>query len=107
MEEDLLWEYDQMADEDPWPQEGEIVISNEKGAGAVTSLVLGIISSLAWIMPIICLPITVVGIVLGAINMTSRRHKGMAISGFVINIVFLSITIAKGIVDIIRYYKAK
>lgn len=77
----------------------------ESSAGSLTSLVLGIIASLGWIIPIIGLPVTIVGIVLGAINLKNRQSKGLAIAGFVVNIVFLCASIAKGIVDIVRYAK--
>lgn len=75
----------------------------ESSAGSLTSLVLGIIASLGWIIPIIGLPVTIVGIVLGAMNLKNRKSKGLAIAGFVVNIVFLCASIAKGIVDIVRY----
>lgn len=80
---------------------------SESSAGSCTSLVLGIISSLGWMIPVIGLPVTIVGTVLGAINMKSRKSKGIAIAGFVINIVFLCASIAKGIVDIIMYAKKR
>ncbi len=76
-------------------------------AGSVTSLVLGVIGSVTWIMPILAIPINVVGIVLGAINMKGKKHRGISIAGFIINIVFLLAAIAKGIVDIVRYSKSK
>lgn len=82
--------------------EKKISVSQSKGRGAWASLILGIIASLGWIVPIIGLPITVVGIVLGAINFKSKQVRGAAISGFVVNTVFLCITIAKGIIDIVR-----
>lgn len=71
-------------------------------AGACTSLVLGIISSVTWLVPIIGLPITVVGTVLGALNFKSKKLKGVAIAGFVVNIVFMALCITKGILDIIK-----
>ena len=74
----------------------------ESSAGSLTSLVLGIIASLGWMIPIIGLPVTIVGIVLGAMNLKNRKSKGLAIAGFVVNIVFLCASIAKGIVDIVR-----
>ena len=77
----------------------------ESSAGSWTSLVLGIISSLGWIVPVIGLPVTIVGTVFGAINMKNRKSKGVAIAGFVINIVFLCASIAKGIVDIVIHAK--
>ena len=79
----------------------------KSSAGSVTSLVLGIIGSVAWLVPVVAIPINVVGIVLGAINMKSSKHRGIAISGFVVNIVFLLVAIAKGIVDIVKMCKKK
>lgn len=78
----------------------------ESDAGSWTSLVLGIIGSLGWILPIIGLPVTIVGTVFGAINMKSRKSKGVAIAGFVVNLVFLCASLAKGILDIIKWMKS-
>lgn len=78
----------------------------ESSAGSWTSLVLGIIGSLGWIVPIVGLPVTIVGTVLGAINMKSRKSKGVAISGFVISLVFLVASVAKGILDIIKWMRS-
>ena len=91
-------EYDDIAHFSPNP---------ESSRGAVTSLVLGVVATIGWIVPIIGLPITIVGIVLGAMNLKSRKAKGAAISGFVINIAFLLVTIAKGVLDIIKFCKKK
>ena len=77
----------------------------ESDAGSWTSLVLGIIGSLGWIIPIVGLPITIVGTVFGAINIKSRKSKGIAISGFVVSLVFLAASIAKGVLDIIKYMR--
>ena len=85
----------------------QIVPVPRPNPNAWTSFILGIISSLGWIVPIIGLPVTIVGIVLGAIGMRQKRSRGIAISGFVINIVFLCGTIAKGIVDFVLYMKRK
>ena len=77
----------------------------ESDAGSWTSLILGIIGSLGWIIPIIGLPITIVGTVFGAINMKSRKSKGVAIAGFVVSLVFLVASVAKGILDIIKWMR--
>ncbi len=71
------------------------------------SFILGIIASLGWLVPIVGLPITVVGTALGAVGMGNRKDKGISIAGMVINIVFLLASIAKGVIDIIVYYKRK
>ncbi len=72
---------------------------------AWTSLILGIVGSLGWIVPIIGLPVTIVGTVLGAVGIKNKSMRGIAIAGFVVNVVFLTASIAKGIIDIIRYLK--
>ncbi|MGL4799177.1 MAG: hypothetical protein ACRDDX_13800 [Cellulosilyticaceae bacterium] len=74
---------------------------------AWTSFILGIISSLGWLVPIIGLPVAIVGTVLGAVGMKNKRNKGIAIAGFVVNTVFLCASIAKGIVDIVLYCRNK
>lgn len=72
---------------------------------AWTSLVLGIVGSLGWLVPIIGLPVTIVGTVLGAVGIKTKHSRGIAIAGFVVSIVFLTASIAKGIIDIIKYLK--
>lgn len=83
----------------------EFHVKSATSAGACTSLVLGIVGSLAWLAPIIGMPITIVGTVFGAMNFKSKKAKGLAIAGFVVNLVFLSASIAKGTLDIIKYFR--
>lgn len=82
-----------------------IVPVHRPNPNAWTSFILGIIGSVAWIIPIIGLPITIVGIVLGATGMRNKRSKGIAIAGFVTNLVFLAATIAAGVLEIIYFVK--
>ena len=81
------------------------VPKKESDGGAWASLILGIIGSLGWIVPIIGLPVTIVGTVFGAINMGNKKNKGVAIGGFVTSLVFLVASITKGILDIIFYLR--
>ncbi len=105
--------HDEIYDEDDYSYDGydEDDIYDfskpESSRGAWASFILGIVASLGWIVPIIGLPVTIVGIVLGALNMKNYKAKGAAIAGFVINIIFLCASIAKGIVDIVGYMKNK
>ena len=78
--------------------------TNESGW---VSFILGIIGSLGWLVPIVGLPISVVGTALGAVGIGNPRDRGISIAGMVINFVFLLASIAKGIVDIILYKKRK
>lgn len=82
-----------------------IVPVQRPNPNAWTSFILGIISSVAWIIPLIGLPITIVGTVLGATGMRNKRSKGIAIAGFVTNLVFLAVTIAAGVLEIIYFVK--
>jgi hypothetical protein len=59
---------------------------------AVTSLVLGIIGMMAWLLPIIGLPITIVGLVQGIYGMRTTQ-RGMAIAGMILSIIGLIFTI--------------
>lgn len=68
-------------------------MSNEAGSGkSVASLVLGILGMLAWLLPIIGLPVTITGLVLGIRSMNST-NKGMAIAGLTLSIIGLVLTI--------------
>ena len=62
---------------------------------AVTSLVLGILGMLAWIIPLFGLPITIVGLVLGC-RSVSGDGRGMAIAGIVLNTIGLVLTVING-----------
>lgn len=95
--------YDELLDDEDYDFE----IEQKSSAGAWSSLVLGVIASVAWIIPIIGIPITIVGIVFGAINFKSDKAKGAAIGGFVVNIVFLLVAIAKGVLEIIKIFRNK
>lgn len=64
----------------------------------VASLVLGIVGMIAWILPILGLPITITGLVFG-IKALKRTQKGMAIAGVVlcaIGLTFSTINCAVG-----------
>lgn len=99
---------DDLLEEEEIATEGQIYIRKKKNPGAWPSLILGILGSVGWIVPIIGLPITVVGTVLGAMGMGKKReYRGVSIAGFVVNTVFLTATIAKGIVDVVLYCKRR
>ncbi|MEI6532206.1 MAG: DUF4190 domain-containing protein [Candidatus Roizmanbacteria bacterium] len=60
---------------------------------ATTSLVLGIIGIIAWLLPILGLPITIVGLIFGIKGTKSLKH-GIATAGIVLSIIGLVLTIA-------------
>jgi hypothetical protein len=62
-------------------------MSTQAGGGkAVTSLVLGIVGMLAWLLPIIGLPVAITGLVFGVRSLNSV-NKGMAIAGLTLSII--------------------
>lgn len=55
---------------------------------AITSFILGIFDILAWILPIIGIPVSIVGLILGILGIRSSK-KWMAVSGIIICSIFL------------------
>lgn len=68
---------------------------------AVRGFVLGIISIIAWIIPLFGYPITICGIVFSAKGLNIKTNKGLAIAGLVLSIIFLIFTIINSIVGAI------
>jgi len=59
---------------------------------ATASLVLGLIAIVAWFIPLIGLPVTIAGLVLGIKGLGPQR-RGKAIAGIVLSTIFLVITV--------------
>ena len=62
------------------------------GGKAIASLCLGLFGLLAWLLPIIGLPTTITGLVLGIKSVTGPR-KGVATAGIVLCIIGLVLSI--------------
>jgi hypothetical protein len=76
----------------------------EKGQGmAVAGLVLGIISMIAWLLPFIGLPISVIGIVLAALGRRSVSRRKMATVGLVLSIIALVLTFINAALGVYLY----
>lgn len=60
---------------------------------ALASLILGLISIIAWIIPLFGIPIAIIGIIMGVMGRKSSK-KGMATAGLVLSIIFLLASIA-------------
>ena len=62
-----------------------------------TGLVLGLVSIIAWVIPLIGFPVTICGIIFSAKSLnTPGRRK--AIAGLILSIIFLCLTILNSIV---------
>jgi hypothetical protein len=66
--------------------------AEDRNGRATASLVLGLISIIAWFIPVIGLPVTITGLVLGIKGLGPQR-RGTAIAGIVLSIVFLVLTL--------------
>jgi hypothetical protein len=64
----------------------------DQGGKAIASLVLGILGLVCWCLPILGLPMTIVGLVLGFKGQRSPNH-GLAIAGLVLNTIGLMFSI--------------
>ncbi|MBR3575257.1 MAG: hypothetical protein IKN97_08850 [Lachnospiraceae bacterium] len=69
---------------------------------ATAALVLGIISLVAWLIPIIGYPVTIVGLVLGIKSVKSEK-RGMAIAGIVMSSIGLVLSLVNSIAGVILY----
>ena len=65
--------------------------NDSKSTKAMTGFVLGLISIIAWIIPLIGYPITILGIIFSALGLNSK-NKGKAIAGLILSIIFLILT---------------
>lgn len=68
-----------------------VQVRDNKGK-ALASLILGLFSIIAWIIPLFGLPVTVVGLIMGILGRKSTR-KRMAIAGIILSIIFLIATV--------------
>lgn len=75
---------------------------NEKGkTQAIIGLILGLVSIVAWYIPLIGFPVTIIGIIFSAIGMKSQTNKGKAIAGLTLSIIFLVVTIVNSVLGAI------
>jgi hypothetical protein len=65
---------------------------------SITSFVLGMLSLGAWLLPICGAPVTIAGLVIGILGITSNTKRGMAIAGVVLCGIGLLLTIANAAV---------
>lgn len=72
-----------------------------KNGLATAALVLGIISIIAWFIPLAGYPITILAIVFGAKGRVSAK-KGRATAGMVLGIIFLVFTVINSILGAIQ-----
>lgn len=75
--------------------------TNERSNGgkeskAFIGFILGLCSIIAWFLPIIGLPVTVIGIIFSSLGMNSAK-RGQAVAGLILSIIFLVVTLVNSI----------
>lgn len=64
---------------------------------ANTGFILGIVSIVAWFIPLFGYPVTICGIVFSLRGLASKNRRGKAIAGLVLSIIFLDVTLMNSI----------
>lgn len=81
------------------PQNDNQPQNSSKGF-AIASMVLGIVGFIAWCIPLLGYPVTIVGLILGIVAIT-RQKSGMAIAGVIMCSITLLLTLANSILGAI------
>lgn len=71
---------------------------------AVASLVLGCLSLVAWLLPIVGLPVSAMGLGLGVSGLGTTRRR-MAVVGIVLAAIGLALTVANGMLGAYDYIR--
>lgn len=74
-------------------------VQTENKTLSIISFVLGIVSILAWCLPLVGYPVTIAGIITGAIGM-KKGGKVFAIIGIALSAVFLLATLGNSIAGV-------
>lgn len=80
-------------------------ISKEDKA-ANTGFILGLVSLIAWLIPLFGYPVTICGIVYSSKGLKSTSKKTKAIIGLVFSIIFLIFTLSNSILGVIEALNA-
>lgn len=70
---------------------------------ATVGLVLGLVSIVAWILPLAGYPVTICGIVFSAKGLKSEAGKGKATAGLILSIMFLIATLINSFLGAVMY----
>lgn len=66
--------------------------TDKKATKAMVGFILGLVGIIAWFLPIIGVPVTILGIIFSALGINSQ-NRNKAIAGLILSIVFLVVTL--------------
>lgn len=74
-------------------------VANPPGTSgkAVASLVLGVVGLIAWCVPIVGLPVTIIGVVLGSQSLNTPS-RGLALAGLVLSVIGLAASAVNAVI---------
>lgn len=75
--------------------------NNSSDKSANTGFILGLVSIIAWFIPLFGYPVTICGIIFSSKGLKSTTKKTKAIVGLVLSIIFLIITLMNSILGVI------
>ena len=82
--------------------------TDKRKTQAMIGFILGLVSIIAWFIPLFGFPVTICGIVFSALGMKSPANKGKAVAGLTLSIIFLVVTfinsVAGAVISSIFYY---
>jgi len=70
---------------------------------AVVGFILGLVSIIAWLIPLFGYPVSICGIIFSAKGLKSQTNKGKAITGLVLSIVFLVFSFINSMVGLLMW----
>ena len=75
----------------------------EIDSSANTGFILGLVSIVAWILPLAGYPVTICGIVFSSKGLKSTVNSGKAVAGLILSILFLVVTLINSAMGVLLY----
>ena len=79
----------------------EYPVTNKVDKNALAGFVLGLVSIIAWIIPLFGYPVTICGIVFSCKGLKSEINKNKAIAGLILSIIFLVFSLANSCLGVL------
>lgn len=73
---------------------------DKKATKAMVGFILGLVGIIAWVFPIIGVPVTILGIIFSALGINSQ-NRNKAIAGLILSIVFLVVTLINSFLGVL------
>lgn len=81
----------------------EVTEHGKKDTFALVGLILGCCSIIAWIIPLLGYPCTIIGIIFSALGSGESNSKNMATAGFILSVLFFIATLMNSIAGAMMY----